>query len=239
MLRLWEPGYFSFNQYNRDQWMARQALRVPKGARVLDAGAGKGLYRHLFSHCDYRTQDFEREPSTIGKYTKLDFKSDITAIPVPNCSFDAIICTEVLEHVPDPVKVLIEFNRILTSNGLLLLSAPLCSFLHQEPYHFYGGFTPYWYRKYLKETFFDIESIERNRGFFSLFGQESRRFSDLIQPGQIAKVPLGTKLLLITIWLVTLPFTKALFPLLGGWIDNLKLETIATVGYHVIARKSA
>ena len=157
-IREWRRPVWEFNLFNRQQWVAEQARRIPPGARVLDAGAGPGQYRQLFAHCDYKAQDFAREPGTAGKYTPLDYESDITAIPVPDASFDAVICTEVLEHVPDPVAALAEMARILKPGGRLLLTAPLASYLHQEPYHYYGGYTPYWYRKFLPERGRDLRT---------------------------------------------------------------------------------
>lgn len=166
----WYDRVYRYNQYNRDRWVAAQAARIAAGSRVLDVGAGAGPYRPLFAHCEYRAHDFGREPGTIGKYTTLDFQSDITSMPVPDESFDVILCSEVLEHVPEPIRAVQEFGRILRSGGKLLLSTPLGSLLHQQPYHFYGGYTPHWYRRFLPEARLAIESIERNMGFFSLFG---------------------------------------------------------------------
>src|SRR5690348_7241307 len=145
-LRKWYRRIYDFNYYNRDQWVVSWAARIPKGSRVLDVGAGTGKYRSLFLNCDYRTQDFGQEHDTVGKYTSLDYVSDIAAIPVPDGSFDVVLCTEVLEHVAEPIRAVKELARILKPGGTLLLTAPLGSFLHQEPFHYYGGYTPHWYR---------------------------------------------------------------------------------------------
>jgi ubiquinone/menaquinone biosynthesis C-methylase UbiE len=213
-----------------------QAAAVPAGSRVLDVGAGKGRYRSLFAHCDYKTQDFGQEPGTIGRYTALDYESDITAIPVPDGSFDVVLCTEVLEHVPEPVQAVQEMARILKPGGRLLLTAPLGAFLHQEPYHFYGGYTPHWYRRFLPQTGFELVSLERNQGFFSWFGQESRRFHALLDPRRTRRT--GWRWPWLTLlWVVTLPLCRWLLPLLGPGLDRLALETAATVGYHIAATK--
>ncbi len=45
--------------------------------------------------------------------SRIDLVSDITAIPAPDSTFDAILCSEVLEHVPEPTHALDEFARLL------------------------------------------------------------------------------------------------------------------------------
>ncbi len=200
----WYRSVFDYNQHFRDRWVAQQAARISPEARVLDVGAGIGRYRPLFDHCKYEAHDFGEEPSTIGKYTPLDYKSDVTAIAVANESFD--------------------------------VAAPLASILHQEPYHFYGGYTPHWYRRFLPSVGLEVEHIEANGGFFRLFGQEAQRFSALIDPRRTAHTTWRWPGL-VALWLVTLPFLRVLFPLLGAVLDRLGLERICTAGYHVAAVK--
>ena len=238
-LRAFYRRVYGFNTYNRAAQVAAWAAGVPRGSVVLDVGAGSAQYRKLFDHCDYRTHDFGQEPDTLalGHYARLDYKSDITNIPMADAVVDIVLCTEVLEHVPDPALAIREMTRLLKPGGRLLLTAPLGSFLHQEPYHYYGGYTPHWYRKYLHEAGLTVDAIERNEGFFSWFGQEAIRFRELISWHSTARLSLSERIALFALWLVTFPMALAL-PLLGYWLDGKRLETIATVGYHVSATKN-
>lgn len=168
-----------FNSRSRDEWVADRARSVASGSRVLDVGAGTAPYRDLFNHCKYETQDFfeyDGYKGPEGQYANIDYVSDITKIPVPDASFDVILCTEVLEHVPRPIEALAEMARITKPGGRLILTAPLGSGLHQEPYHFYGGYTDHWYRRFLTEFGCEVVSIEPNHGFFAHLGQECARF---------------------------------------------------------------
>jgi ubiquinone/menaquinone biosynthesis C-methylase UbiE len=169
-----------FNVKARDQWVEGRAKSVLPGSRVLDVGAGTAPYKEHFSHCRYETQDFsqyEGFKGPEGQYAEIDHVSDITQIPVPDAAFDVILCTEVLEHVPRPIEALEEMVRIAKPGGRLFLTAPLGSGLHQEPYHFYGGYTEHWYRKFLTEFGCEMLSIVPNHGFFAHLGQECARFS--------------------------------------------------------------
>lgn len=153
--RFWHPDV-----YLRDQWVRREAAKLPRGSKVLDAGAGSSKYRPFFAHCDYKTQDFCAYEGPLVKYIEpIDYVCDINAIPLPDGSLDAIVCTEVIEHVVDPMTVLNELRRLLKPGGRLLLSAPLLSALHMQPYHYYGGFTHYWYHYWLPRKGFRIETV--------------------------------------------------------------------------------
>lgn len=62
---------------------------------------------------------------TADLYKQADLKIDITKINLENESFDIIFCNHVLEHVPSYQNALKELNRILTTNGILILSVPI------------------------------------------------------------------------------------------------------------------
>ena len=124
VLRKWvaTSELFSFNLVLRDRFIAEQAKRLFQGSRVLDIGAGPCPYRAFFSHCDYKAQDFsvlEGERLRYGSYGDIDYVCDATAIPVSDGSFDVVVCTEVLEHHPEPIRVVKEIARVLTSGGRL------------------------------------------------------------------------------------------------------------------------
>ena len=152
--------FWNTEAWQRDQWIKAEAAKLPPGSRVLDAGAGASKYRPFFAHCGYETQDFCQYEGALVKYLQpIDHVCDIAQIPLRDASFDAILCTEVFEHVVDPMAVLAEFSRLLKPGGKLFLTAPLGSCLHMEPYHYYGGLTHHWYSHWLPRYALTVDSI--------------------------------------------------------------------------------
>ncbi len=125
-----------------DRFVTQVASAVATGSRVLDAGAGECRYASAFAHCRYVSCD-----TAVGDlawdYTRLNVLCDVTAPPFRDRTFDAILCTQALEHVSEPLRALCELASLLKPGGYLYLSVPfLGDPLHQEPYDFYR-YTPY------------------------------------------------------------------------------------------------
>ena len=171
------------NLANKDAWLKQELSALKSGTRLLDAGAGETKYRTFCSHLEYKSQDFgqydgkgnqEGLQTKTWDQTKLDYVCDIASIPVPDASFDTILCVEVFEHIPNPVEALREFQRILKPGGTLLLTAPFCAMTHFAPYFFVTGYSKYWYEHFLKQSGFVLESITPNGDYFDYLAQELR-----------------------------------------------------------------
>lgn len=172
------------NQAFREAWLREALGRLPAGSSILDAGAGTQRYRAYCEHLVYTAQDFAQYDGTgdgtgaqTGSfdYGRLDIVSDITAIPRPDASFDAVMCVEVLEHVPDPAQAVAELVRLLKPGGTLLLTAPFASLSHYAPYHFAAGFNRYWYEHHLSRLGLDVVEATPHGGYFDVLLQEVRR----------------------------------------------------------------
>lgn len=175
----------NFNEIQRDKWIKEKSLSVKIGSVVLDIGAGTCPYKDFFQHCSYIALDFAKykglKRNGQATYGKIDIISDILCIPVKSNSIDVVLCTEVLEHVFDPINAINEMARVLKTNGTILITAPLGSGLHQLPYHFYGGFTPEWYKKCFQMNKLFTKNIIPNGGFFKHLAQETARAGHILE----------------------------------------------------------
>ncbi len=169
------------NESNRLQWLKNTLSKIREGSRILDAGAGTQQYRSLCTHLNYVSQDFgeydgqgDKSGLQMGEfdYGNLDIVCDIINIPEPDETFDAILCTEVLEHIPSAELAIKEFSRLLKKNGHLILTAPFCSLTHFAPYHFSTGFNKYFYEHYLEKYGLEIIEINKNGNLFDFLAQE-------------------------------------------------------------------
>jgi SAM-dependent methyltransferase len=117
-------------------------MGLKDGDRVLDLGCGRGRHLHgLHLHArdlhitglDLDADDLkaakagfaELPPAPDGSARTAAFTvGDANRLPFADASFDAVICSEVLEHLPDVDAALDEIDRVLRAGGVFALSVP-------------------------------------------------------------------------------------------------------------------
>ena len=203
---------------------AEQAVRdfaasLPAGARVLDAGAGEGAYRHHFTGQRYLGLDLGIGDSNWN-YGQLDVIGDLAALPFPDGVFDACLNVVTLEHVREPARVLREIARTLAPGGRLLLVVPQDWEVHQAP-HDYFRYTRFGCAWLLDQAGFERVEILPVGGYFRLL---SRRLLNGLQffPGIL--FPLAALFL-------------APPALVAAWFDRLDRRRDFTLGYICTAYK--
>lgn len=224
------------NENQRQAWLKRTLAAVPRGARILDAGAGEQKNRVHCAHLEYVSQDFcQYKGATAGgpaeglqnehwDTSRIDLVSDITDIPAPDASFDAILCSEVLEHVPEPTHALDEFTRLLKPGGRLILTAPFASLVHMAPYHYCTGFSRYWYEHHLPARGFRIMELSANGDWHAFLEQELRRLGGLERSRRI--------------WCWPLAYLVGLLGILYFRLRPRRTaEDLACFGWHCVAEK--
>jgi SAM-dependent methyltransferase len=123
-------------------WRDLLALLSPIQGDVLDVGCGAQPYRELFHpQANYRAIDSAGAEHNFGYAVPDTTYYEGDCWPIDNASIDVILCTETLEHVPDPSVFLAEAARCLRPGGWLLLTVPFAARWHYIP-HDYWRFTP-------------------------------------------------------------------------------------------------
>jgi SAM-dependent methyltransferase len=196
------------------------AKSLPKGARLLDAGAGECAYKHHFSAQRYCGLDLGVGDQEWN-YSQIDVVGDLCALPFRDGTFDACLNAVTLEHVKDPALVIGEIARTLAPAGRLLLVVPFEWEEHQQP-HDYFRFTRYSLAYMLDKAGMEDVEIRPVGGFFRLL---SRRMFGALQffPGP-----------LIFIGAIFFVPAALVLPLL----EPLDRRQNFTLGYICSARKS-
>jgi len=152
------------------------------GDRVLDSGCGVGLYGLQYAlkeNVSVVGMDISQEKIDNANKIKDSLKAEIdfirrsiTETRLPDNSFDAIICSEVLEHIKEDKETLKELVRVLKKDGTLILSFPAYtrhSMINMKKFgHVRIGYSLTMIRKMAKDNNLRIESIN---GYSYSFGQ--------------------------------------------------------------------
>lgn len=143
---------------------------LPPGTTILDAGAGECAYKKYFSHCWYVSVDL-----AIGEeswnYGNLDYIAPLDNLPFADKTFEAILCTEVLEHLEQPRETVKELFRVLKPGGKLFLTVPMAHGEHQVPHDFFR-YTSYGLRSICSEAGFNEVAIAPLGGMFTRWAYE-------------------------------------------------------------------
>jgi SAM-dependent methyltransferase len=195
------------------------AKALPRGVRVLDAGAGETAHKHYFAAQRYCGLDLA-VGDKAWDYSQLDVLGDLETLPFPDATFEAAINIVTLEHVLHPERVICELGRVLAPGGRFLLVAPLQWEEHQQP-HDYLRFTRFALDRMLRQAGFADISIQPVGGIFRVI---SRRLFNALQyfPGPFVLVAA-----------VFFAPPALILPLL----DPLDRERSSTLGYICSARK--
>lgn len=137
----------------------RKFLR-PISGKILDIGCGNSPYEHMINgNCEYLGIDIEGQKDFKYDNKKISY-FDGKNIPMPDKSVNHFICTEVLEHIAHPEKIIEEMLRVLKDDGSALISIPWSARFHYIPHDYYR-YTP----SALKLLFKDFKSLKiKTRG---------------------------------------------------------------------------
>jgi len=123
---------------------------------MLDVGCGGMPYTSVVEDRISSYDGLDINPRTEGVRFVC---SVMDMVPVESGSYDTVLCSEVLEHVPYPTTAVEEMSRVLRPGGKLIISVPFLSRLHEEPNDF-QRFTEHGLRLLLSDAGFEVEFVE-------------------------------------------------------------------------------
>lgn len=177
------------NEAYRYEWIKSRIEKYSNSLSsktALDVGAGLSPYKKTFLALsfDYFSHDFSLyNPSKKAsqglhnsdwKLPKHDFVCDVLDVPETS-KYDFVICSEVFEHVPDPVAVIEKLSVLTKSGGYILITVPFLSLMHQSPFWFSSGLSPFWFQYWAEKMNLEICELEVSGDYIDLMQQEFSR----------------------------------------------------------------
>lgn len=211
------------------QFVKFAARSVPTGSVFLDAGSGHCPYKPFFERTRYVAVDMQ-----VDSGHRTDVVANLTHLPFRDDTFDAILNTQVLEHTPDPIGVLVELHRVLKEEGQLFVTAPQSWQEHGAP-HDYFRFTSFGLRLFFETVGFQVYSIEPHGGYFRLIGDRLTYLPSFLfpvtknVPRRIIRYPL--KHICQAVFLTVIP-------LICHYLDQIDRHREFTLGYACHCRKA-
>ncbi len=202
---------------NLDEFLKKHA----SGAKIIDIGSGNSSYNRFFPNRISVDIDPNREPDVVGDAHNLPFKDG---------EVEAILSTDVFEHLKDPVKAVSEMKRVLKSGGKVIFATRFIFPIHDSPNDFWR-FTKYGLRELFKD--FEIESLESETTNFTTLaillqrmGYQTKMFCN--KPAKLVLFTIA-KILTHMNWLIKEEY---------GDIARKNTEDGALAsGYYMIAKK--
>lgn len=212
-----DQSKWSYWRKSNYDFFVEELNKSPHEKILADVGAGQLEFKEITGKFRVCNVDFYSYPG-------IDVVCDFGAgLPFRDESVDIILLSNVLEHIPEPQKLLEECFRVLKKNGYVLGSVPFLIPIHQKPYDFF------------RYTDVNLKYIFNKSGFTSvsikpvlmmhvlLFGMSAHFFTDLINKTKFSDnkfLQFVSKYFLKIIWKIVRTGFFVLGPLFGKSLQN-------------------
>ena len=151
---IFKKGYVTYRRLWLDSCL--NAFTGEMRGTVLDLGGKRENKRGSFQPPEHQAQTWWYV--NLDRETTPNIFADVTRTPLEDQSVDCILCTEVLEHLPNPQACADEVHRLLRNDGTAFVSVPFFYPVHADPYDF-QRFT----EDGLRRLFREFKSVEVHR----------------------------------------------------------------------------
>lgn len=179
-----DPAWLLERHLTRD---VRDALAAHARGLVVDVGCGGRPYE-AFVPSGARYVGFDATP-TLG--SRPDGWARADAIPLASGIAQLVLCTQVLEHVPNPAECVREMARVLAPGGCLVITAPQAWNLHEAP-HDYFRYTRYGLTSLCERAGLEVTEVRPQGGLWALVGISILMCAGMRVLGTASRPPAGS-----------------------------------------------
>jgi len=217
--RCFDPAYIEKQSIKSG---IEHAAQLYASGLLLDVGCGNKPYKNIFvskvnSYVGVDVADSPHRkvtPEVYGYALNLPFK---------NASFDTVLCTQVLDDLPEPGLAIKEMSRVLKKGGYLILTAPQSWGIHDAPHDYYR-FTKFGLAYLIQCADLSMVECEVRGGFWAMVGQHmSSHFFYKFGRYSFLKV-------------IIVPLC-AILQRIALLLDRLDYSDNYTLGYTLVAKK--
>lgn len=119
-----DEGFYRLQAEDTVRWLERSGVALGSGMSALDLGCGHGIIggELLSKGCAVTFAD--EEDQLLPTYRGVEFrKVDVELDELASLgTYDLVICSNVLEHIPSPQRLISHLDQILAPGGMLYLS---------------------------------------------------------------------------------------------------------------------
>jgi len=220
---------YSLRRYFVDCFYHRESAGIPEGSTLLDLGGTRVAKRGYFA---IENLPLKVVSANCSPAAAPDVIAVAEELPFVDGTFDAVICSELLEHVYSPARVIDEVRRVMVPGGILLITVPFLVGIHADPGD-YGRYTEQFWRKLLAEKGFELQRLERQGAFWSVVCDLLRIFAvSLRRDGLFGRVAVR-----LFCQALRVGRKRALAFESAGREEEGRFRSGFTTGYGIVARK--
>ncbi len=196
VLPSWKTTYNPFLDARYKKALSVTPHPAKEGALAVDLGCGDGYFSHLLGSLGYRVFGVDGDRSAIELAKNLNnnpngaefTQGNVYQVPLPDESADFVSTLDVIEHLDDPVKFLVEIKRLAKKDATVLIGTPIR--ITEKPLDKYHvrEFFPLEFEQILKQHFAEVsvrkshpaELLALMRKKYSFFGKSKNLAWNLI-----------------------------------------------------------